>query len=389
MSEQRPATSAEGSLGERRRRRLEAEAARAAGASEPLSRKEIRRRRLEEEARLAAIATGELPMMEAASPPGSGGAAAEHSPEAAPEPAEQKLSRRELRELRRRELGTSSEDGPEDVTSTERSETGPAAQSPAAPTPAAPTPPPQRAAGLRDRATERPAEITSTGRRPVVRAPHTASAIRSLDETGALSGIQPVVREEEDPQEYAPEASSNPAEWSGTFTPVSAEIPLTASTSAPPASEPEARPAPAAAPPQRAATPSGPAQPSWRSVTAASPAASAETVPPGQAPNRRSMRDRMDVPAEERSAPLPVADGSTATRGPGTDDPSRSTADPEAGPVNPVVRMVRVLALVLAAILIGVLITLLWLDQRSDSDDSPDAAPDVTEIALPLPPLST
>lgn len=379
MSEQRPATSAEGSLGERRRRRLEAEAARAAGASEPLSRKEIRRRRLEEEARLAAIATGELPMMEAASPPARGGAAAEHSPEAAPEPAEQKLSRRELRELRRRELGTSSEDAPEGVASAERAE----------PRPVAPQPSPQRAAGLRDRATERPGEITSTGRRPVVRAPHTASAIRSLDETGALSGIQPVVREEEDPQEYAPEASSNPAEWSGTFTPVSAEIPLTASTSAPPASEPEARPAPAAAPAQRAATPSGPAQPSWRSVTAASPAASAETVPPGQPPNRRSMRDRMDVPVEERSVPLPVADGSTATRGPGTDEPSGSTADPEAGPVNPMVRMVRVLALVLAAILIGVLITLLWLDQRADGNDSPDAAPDVTEIALPLPPLST
>src|SRR5690606_40395499 len=41
---------------------------------------------------------------------------------------------------------------------------------------------------------ETPQERTATGRRPVVRAPRTAQGVRSLDSTGRLTGVQPVVR---------------------------------------------------------------------------------------------------------------------------------------------------------------------------------------------------
>ncbi|GAA4430401.1 hypothetical protein GCM10023169_33800 [Georgenia halophila] len=87
---------------------------------------------------------------------------------------------------------------------------------------------------------EAPSERTGTGRRPVVRTPRTASGIRSVDSTGALTAVQPVSRHEPEPAPEPDEAetTTDPGAWSAVVSPP--EAPATpSSVGPPPAPEPE------------------------------------------------------------------------------------------------------------------------------------------------------
>ncbi|MFC7405570.1 hypothetical protein [Georgenia alba] len=278
MSEQDP-TGQQSVVGERRRRRLAERAAQEqaakAGVVQPLTRRELRRRQLEEQARLEAIATGELPLVDGEGNPLDPEtlAAAQEADGQQPGERDVRTSKPEAHGSApapeaARDTDDTASDAAED---TDHSDTDNTATDNAGETttdvPTATdvptttgeterigTPPPGvRAAGsassalsgptassastpaagmpsrrsMRDRvadaeaaeaaetAPETPSERTGTGRRPVVRAPHTASGIRSLDSTGSLTGVQPVSRPGPAPApEEATEATTDPAEWS-------------------------------------------------------------------------------------------------------------------------------------------------------------------------------
>jgi len=222
VNQQEPSTETSG-LGERRRRREAERAARLAaekaGQAQPLTRRELRRRQLEEQARLEAIATGELPLVDQDGRPLSpeaaarvahdGVAAPTAEPQAADQPPAPSAADRvpELAERGERSTPTPEEPPPAEQ-----------AEEPELPAAAA-----RSRRSMRDRvasaagAENDPGERTATTRRPVVRAPHTAKGVRSLDSTGALTGVRPVqappVPARPGPAAPEPPVTTDPAGW--------------------------------------------------------------------------------------------------------------------------------------------------------------------------------
>lgn len=198
--------------GERNRRQEAAQgsapAARTPASDRPLTRRELRRREAEAAARRAALeSAGGGPASEAADRAGSA-SAPDHAPAVAAGPARPTgttppAAGSELAAgaatsgpaSRSASTGASARSARSAATGA----SAPSAESTARPTPAGGTRLPSRRS-LRERAAtastrpETPQERTATGRRPVVRAPRTAQGVRSLDSTGRLTGVQPVVR---------------------------------------------------------------------------------------------------------------------------------------------------------------------------------------------------
>ncbi|PYF99142.1 Meckel syndrome type 1 protein [Georgenia satyanarayanai] len=345
--------------GERRRRReaerAAARAAEQAGATRPLTRRELRWQQAEEAARLEAIATGELPLGQhherpvppPMTTPGSAPSApSAPSTSAAPTP----------------ERGSAPS-----APSAPASAPTPASAPASAPTPAsappseAPSAPPRIPSrrSLRERdpgpaSAEQPQERTATGRRPVVRTPSTARGVRALDSTGQLTGIQPVVRPDAPDAPEAqptaapvePEASPGPAVWSERAT-------FSLDLDGPARAARAALPEPATG--QSAEEPEDddlPLRPRWVAIDAVSGAS------PDAAPSRRSLR--AEDPAPE---PEPEADVAPA--------PAPQTAEEP----NPAVAAVKIAVLVLVAAILGALI---WLLATGAFAGSPTALPTTT-----------
>ncbi|TRW44595.1 hypothetical protein [Georgenia yuyongxinii] len=190
-----------GGLGERRRRREAARAAERAAelAGEPLTRKELRRRQLEEAARREAIATGELQLRDERGNPMTVEQSATRAATAAGtgDGAQPPLRRRERRPAPVAEVA------PGDTAAPVKTSPPPVPVKDSRP--AAPTRP-----DVSSGATAEPTRVT---RRPVVRAPHAAKGMRSLDATGTLTGIQPVPAAAPPSSLPAPDAPTDPTEW--------------------------------------------------------------------------------------------------------------------------------------------------------------------------------
>ncbi|WP_193311512.1 hypothetical protein [Georgenia satyanarayanai] len=334
--------------GERRRRReaerAAARAAEQAGATRPLTRRELRWQQAEEAARLEAIATGELPLGQhherpvppPMTTPGSApSAASAPSTSAAPTPEP--------------EPAPSAPSAPASVP-TASAPTAASAPSSDETRPGPPRVPSRRS--LRERepgpaAAERPQERTATGRRPVVRTPSTAQGIRALDATGQLTGIQPVVRPDAPGSRTSaapaePEAEE-PAVWSerATFS-----LDLDGPARAARAALPEPSTGESA---EDIEDDDAPLRPRWVAIDAvsgASPDAAA-----GPAPSRRSLR---------------------------AGDPASEAAEPAPDEHNPAVTVIKVAVLVLVAAIIGALIWLLATDAFAGSTG-----------ALPTTPITT
>lgn len=351
--------------GERRRRReaerAAARAAEQAGATRPLTRRELRWQQAEEAARLEAIATGELPLgqhHERPVPPPM------PSPESAPSAASAP--------------STSAAPTPEPTPAPSTSATpepGSVASAPSAPA-SAPTVVSAPSSGeerrvpsrrsLRERnpepTTERPQERTATGRRPVVRTPSTAQGIRALDATGQLTGIQPVVRPDAPGRQpgaapVEPEPVTQPEPESGTPPPVWSER-ATFSLDGPALAARAALPEPATGESaEEAEDDAPPLRPRWVSIDAvsgASPDAAA-----GTAPSRRSLRSGDQAP-----------------------EPAAGPAEPASEERNPAVTAVKVAVLVLVAAILGALIWLLATDAFAGSTG---AVPTTTTITTTQP----
>lgn len=337
-------------VGERRRRR-EAEraaalAAESTGATRPLTRRELRWQQAEEAARLEAIATGELPLAELrerVTPATSAttGAAASTPDESA---------------------GTSPADGPAGTAPSARS-AGSAGSAPSATTAPATAPSGATAAGvpsrrsLRERAeepgpepAERAQERTATGRRPVVRTPSTAQGVRSLDTTGRLTGIQPVVR---------PDATDLPT--------------------------------PSPAPTGRDGRPAG--TPAGASVAARAEGGGPRDAERTEVPTSESPED--DDAFDMHPEWLAVSSISGATpddaksalparrtrRAGAPADPTPAEPEPERG--NPAVAAIKVAVLVLVALVIG---TLIWLlGTEAFAEDPAGVAHPILSITAPHP----
>lgn len=164
------------------------------------------------------------------------GAAPEPGPAQVPAPAPERLSVGELRSRRAAEPGA--EELPPPTSRREMKARGilltteipvidaPVSQAPVSGAPVVeapvveategPAPVPSRRA-LRERVPEAgdapstPGERTVTGRRPVVRTPATARAVRRVDETGAISAVQPVVPAAAPPVAAPPVAATGEA----------------------------------------------------------------------------------------------------------------------------------------------------------------------------------
>lgn len=244
-----------------------------------------------------------------------------------------------------------------------------------------------------------PTERTGTMRRPVVRAPHEARGVRSLDATGTLTGIQPVTPARPKTARPEPEAepvSTDPAAWeSATALPaVSAARGATYEISAP---APRTTPAPAES--GAAETAARPVRAPRPGTVAEAPGARPDTVRPAPASRpipapRRPVEPSTPVAhADVESAPSPQwaplssfsapssasGDEAGGTRAPqGGPAPRRplrerlaeqaaSTGSAESPdddedddyPPNPVATVVKMVILVIAAVIIGVLIGLL------------------------------
>ncbi|MEE6272927.1 hypothetical protein V2J56_06155 [Georgenia sp. MJ206] len=260
-------------LGERRRRREAERAAALAAARDdaPLSRKELRRRAAEEEARLEALRTGELRLDGSVAPvpdrpsgasPQTGESGATDGGAPAALPADSGTTARPDAGAAAQPLsGATSDDAAPGQPS---SDAGSGDGAPGQPTSGAtaaggvsgqptsdagsPDAAPSAASGstgaiprlsrrsLRERqpvdpvpAETPPSQRTATGRRPVVRTPSTAQGTRTIDSTGRLTGIIPVVPAEEPaPERSVPmapeepgvgpqaEGSADPVSWEST-----------------------------------------------------------------------------------------------------------------------------------------------------------------------------
>ncbi|MPV36133.1 hypothetical protein [Georgenia subflava] len=155
-------------------------------------------------------------------------------------------------------------------------------------------------------------ERTTTTRRPVVRAPHTARGIRTLDATGTLTGVQPVDRPAPAaPPEPEPPVTTDPAGWeSAVALPVIREDHLRV----PDAEEPESAASadPATERSAAAERPAGPAAAAGR-TTASVPRA--ETAEPASAQPASAQ------PASDEGEPEPGPGPVYAARRPTTAAP--------------------------------------------------------------------
>ncbi|MFC4555570.1 hypothetical protein [Georgenia faecalis] len=162
---------------------------------------------------------------------------------------------------------------------------------------------------MRDRLREAPSEPPTdererTGRRPVVRAPAVAQGVRGLDETGQLTGVQPVVRDEvqREHARSAPERHGAPpalrrsapsVESTGSIDPTS----WNAATMAPEADEDPEH------------DDDAPLRPTWVSVSAVGPTgepADQWTAPLRPGPTRASRRQVTAEDLEGRGPEVPV-----------------------------------------------------------------------------------
>ncbi|GAA4287472.1 hypothetical protein [Georgenia daeguensis] len=390
MNQQEPSTET-GGLGERRRRREAERAARLAaeraGQARPLTRRELRIRQLEEQARLEAIATGELPLVDddgrplppeaalarsvaATGTTTDGAAGAERSDAPVPQASTAHSSVRQPRTAQppapsAQPPAPSARDRVADAAPTPAEDRG---QIPAAP---APAPAPDRAAApapasaraevparvtqadqpaapaaplsrrsLRDRVRsdvavpeDGPTERTATARRPVVRAPHTAKGIRTLDATGTLTGVQPVAAGSAQPSRPGPVAdeppvTTDPAGWESAVglpavtddgTLVIDAVPSGAPDTATPASAPSA--------PTTGAPASG--APASRVPTSGREAAGRTTAAPAPAPAPAPA----DAPAPATAAPAAPGPAFTPVRREPTEaERARSAASPSRFP---------------------------------------------------------
>ncbi|WP_448072699.1 hypothetical protein [Georgenia yuyongxinii] len=264
------------------------------------------------------------------------------------------------------------------------------------------------------------AEPARATRRPVVRAPHAAKGMRSLDATGTLTGIQPVPAAAPPSSLPAPDAPTDPTEWeSAVHLPIIGDDgrsltfadPQTMTIRAEPEPEPESEPEPTvtmapvrngltpaphrtstATPAQPGGTPAQPEvdveqwagadssdavleddeyddeppRPQWTtlaeysSATGASADVAAGTSPDeaGEPAGRRTQREAERRPLRARVAETArVATGASAHSA--DDAYAYDEDDDEAAPENPVTSVVKIVILVLAAIVIGLLIGLL------------------------------
>lgn len=227
--------------GERRRRReaerAAREAAEQAAPQAPLTRRELRLRALEEEARRKGLVSGDVPL-------GAAKSADAEASDARPAADVETSDARPTTEVIEVKPARPTADVSADSASTPSagvaspSTSVPAARpfarvarptsspsAPAAGSPSAPTPVRRSVRELsRDADDARGVDVdraatarTGTIRRPVVRAPHEARGIRSLDSTGTLTGVQPVTplppdQERARPEEAAP-VTVDPAAW--------------------------------------------------------------------------------------------------------------------------------------------------------------------------------
>ncbi len=393
-------------VGERRRRREAEQAAareaEAAGTTRPLTRRELRRLQAEEAARLEAIATGELPLEElqaageahraaslaaegtgaapSAASAGRGSATTAGSAPSAPSAdpsgspgtttagsAPPAASATGAATRTSTPGAPSSSAGAVDAAAV-TADSAPSAASAAGATATVPTDPSARIPSrrsLRERAQdappiapERPQERTATGRRPVVRTPSTAQGMRSLDATGQLTGIQPVVRPDapgsSDPSEPTAEASVESAHTGPTALPALFEVDgpaLTARAALPSPEDP--------APETRSAEDEQdedlfPMRPQWVAISSVSGATPDEAK--SELPSRRSLRSRLD----------------------------EEPAEAEPAPTNPAVTAVKVAVLVLVAAVLGALIWLLG-SEAFDDDPSGGAAPVAAHTLITTP----
>lgn len=367
---QEPSTET-GGLGERRRRR-EAERAAAAQAERegrPLTRKEIRRRQLEEEARRQAIATGELQLRDEQGNLLSSDQAVSR---AAGSTDTTPVRRRERRD------GSAPADGPA-LAGPARAHATAVQDAPVPSGPAAPAPSPEPAfAG----APARQAGLERPGRRPVVRAPHAAKGMRSLDATGTLTGIQPVPAAAPLSALPAPDSATDPADWASAVNlPVidAHTITLPAAAPAPepePAAEPElvstmAMPTPVwddeddaadGAEPQAEDDPARdlddeePSRPQWTTLAEYSAATGASPDEAGDTASRRALREARRPLRERVETARTVADASARSPEDAWDD--EDDLDEEERE-NPATSVVKIVILLVAAIIIGLLIGLL------------------------------
>ncbi|MCK6211498.1 hypothetical protein KZX45_13190 [Georgenia sp. EYE_87] len=313
MNQQEPSTET-GGLGERRRRREAERAARLAaeraGQARPLTRRELRIRQLEEQARLEAIATGELPLVDDDGRPlppeaalarsvaatdraaGAEGPASRTVPTSQPGTGEPTAASEKPRTAQ--PPAPSARDRVADAAPTPAEEVRPADASPAVQ--AAPL----SRRSLRDRVRtdvavpeDGPAERTATARRPVVRAPHTAKGIRTLDSTGTLTGVRPVAAGSAQPARPGPVAdeppvTTDPAGWeSAVGLPAVTDDSTLVIDAVPPAAQGTETPAS----PPSAPTPGRPAPARPADVTGSAPAAAPAPPGPAFAPVRREPTD--------------------------------------------------------------------------------------------------
>src|SRR5690625_2952569 len=339
-------------IGERRRRReaerAAAQEAEAAGVVRPLTRRELRRLQAEEEARLEAIATGELPLGDFQERDLPSVPAATEPPTTTTGPS----------------AASPATAGSAPSSASGASGTSPvtAGSAPSAETGA--TRLPSRRA-LRERAREvptgpeeRPQERTATGRRPVIRTPSTAQGVRSLDSTGQLTGIQPVVRPDSPAQPApAPDAERSWTE-SATF---SVDLPADIARQAlPPAERAPHEPPPHEPTPEpRSADDADhddegedmfPLRPQWVAISRISGASPDEAKSP--LPTRRSLRAAVPEPERE--------------------------PEPEPRRGNPAVTLIKIAILVIVAAVIGALIWLLATEAFTDDTTGAAATAAVT-----------
>lgn len=332
--------------GERRRRREAERAAEQAAAARPLTRRELRRLQEEEAARLEAAATGELPLgqPETTAQPAATTEAPDAGPNAratavtAPTPASAPSAPSAPATAPTPVSAPSAASAP---SSAREEGTSPAAPS-VSPRDEPPRVPSRRSLRERDPQPlpeERPQERTATGRRPVVRTPSVARGVRSLDSTGQLTGIQPVVRPDapdQQPGTPAAEDTTAPAVWSERSS-FSLDAPARAARAALPAPE-------TADSPEEPEDEAAPLRPRWVAIDAVSGASpeSAASVPA----SRRALRgeDTEKAPADER---------------------------------NPAVAAIKAAVLVVVALILGALV---WLLATEAFDGSAAAAPQPTTI---------
>ncbi len=268
----------------------------------------------------------------------------------------------------------------------------------------------ERAASASAAPEESPQERTATARRPVVRTPGTAQGVRSLDSTGRLTGVQPVVRPDAprqsgrpaapQPEAAAPQEPSAPWDTHETFsvelgpTEVDGTVPgRSAALPQPPVRRRAAADASAPAPdvpvaPRPGGAGNGAGDPTGPGRAGPVPADPTALVPRLDAPSTASTggttADGAAFPLRPQWIAISSISGATPDSA-RSELPSRrsrmepAAVEPDPGPdrPNPAVTAVKVAVLVLVAVVIGALIWLLAdqaLDDGAQGLASPPAA---------------